>query len=377
MTKRVRVNIRSVANVAAARRETRNGRELDIVPSATLPDNIIMNEVLYPADEIARGFASLERTPAPLGHPVINGTFVSARDPEGINISYIGAWNENVRQENGRVLLDKVIDVDVANRSAGGRAVLAAIKGVDPIHTSTGLFADFEESDQDGIKFIARNMVFDHDAILLGQEGAATPAQGVGIFVNAKGESEKIEVVNSAVTDDAMRQLGWAVDDAVRAVERLERASLVERLMAVIKSAITGGDQVAAEKGDSTMAEDTKIEALEAKVNGIDAAVKSLGDQIKEAVANAVKPLTDNLAEITANQEAKDKAELGALVEKIVKANLMDAETAGELTLNAARALAKQAEPGKAAAINAGNGETADVYDFNEVMGLKETKGAA
>lgn len=377
MTKRVRVNIRSVANVAAARRETRNGRELDIVPSATLPDNIIMNEVLYPADEIARGFASLERTPAPLGHPVINGTFVSARDPEGINISYIGAWNENVRQENGRVLLDKVIDVDVANRSAGGRAVLAAIKGGDPIHTSTGLFADFEESDQDGIKFIARNMAFDHDAILLGQEGAATPAQGVGIFVNAKGESEEIEVVNSAVTDDAMRQLGWAVDDAVRAVEKLERASLVERLMAVIKSAITGGDQVTAEKGDSTMADDTKIEALEAKVNGIDAAVKSLGDQIKEAVANAVKPLTDNLAEITANQEAKDKAELGALVEKIVKANLMDAETAGELTLNAARALAKQAEPGKAAAINAGNGETADVYDFNEVMGLKETKGAA
>jgi hypothetical protein len=377
MTKRVRVNIRSVANVAAARRETRNGRELDIVPSATLPDNIIMNEVLYPADEIARGFASLERTPAPLGHPVINGNFVSARDPEGINISYIGAWNENVRQENGRVLLDKVIDVDVANRSAGGRAVLAAIKGGDPIHTSTGLFADFEESDQDGIKFIARNMAFDHDAILLGQEGAATPAQGVGIFVNAKGESEEIEVVNSAVTDDAMTQLGWAVDDAVRAVEKLERASLVERLMAVIKSAITGGDQVAAEKGDSTMAEDTKIEALEAKVNGIESAVKSLGDQIKEAVANAVKPLTDNLAEITANQEAKDKAELGALVEKIVKANLMDAETAGELTLNAARALAKQAEPGKAAAINAGNGETADVYDFNEVMGLKETKGAA
>ncbi|KAK0359073.1 hypothetical protein LTR94_032743, partial [Friedmanniomyces endolithicus] len=42
-------------------------------------------------------------------------------------------------------------------------------------------------------------------------------------------------------------------------------------------------------------------------------------------------------------------AELATLREKIVKANLMDEDSAKELTLNAARALAKQAEPKDAA----------------------------
>lgn len=110
----VRVNIRTLANTAAIRREKRNGRDVIIVPSATMPDDVVMNDILYPAAEIAKSFKSLERTPAPLGHPTINGAFVSARDPESINLGWIGAWNENVRQEDGRVLLDKVIDVEVA-----------------------------------------------------------------------------------------------------------------------------------------------------------------------------------------------------------------------------------------------------------------------
>ena len=67
---------------------------------------------------------------------------------------------------------------------------------------------------------------------------------------------------------------------------------------------------------------------------------------------------------LVANQKAKDEAELTGLREKIVKANLMDEEAAGELTLNAARALAKKAEPGTDAALNtayrgAGDGKPA------------------
>lgn len=142
--KTVRVNIRSLANAGAIRREKRNGRDVVIVPSATLPDDIVMNDIMYPADEIAKSFASLERTPAPLGHPMINGAFVSARDPEGINLGWIGAWNENVRRENGRVFLDKVIDVETASRSDGGKRVLEAIDNGGPIHTSTGLLALLE-----------------------------------------------------------------------------------------------------------------------------------------------------------------------------------------------------------------------------------------
>src|SRR5687767_983730 len=132
----VRINITSVANAAKVRKEKRAGRDVIVVPSATLPDNVIMNGILYPADVIAASFGSLERTPAPLGHPKVNGKFISARDPEGINVGYIGAHNENVRREGGRVHMDKVIDVEVANRTDGGRKVLAAIEAGGPIHTS-------------------------------------------------------------------------------------------------------------------------------------------------------------------------------------------------------------------------------------------------
>ena len=50
----VRVNVRSLANVKAVRKEKRNGRDVVIVPSATLPDDVVMNGIRYPAEEIEK-----------------------------------------------------------------------------------------------------------------------------------------------------------------------------------------------------------------------------------------------------------------------------------------------------------------------------------
>lgn len=371
MHKQVRVNIRSLANVKAVRKEKRNGRDLMIVPSATLPDNVVMNGIKYPAEEIEASFATLNRTPAPLGHPIINGKFVSARDPEGINVGYVGAWNENVRRENGRVYLDKVIDVEVANRSEGGKAVIDAINKGEPIHTSTGLICSLEAANDGGeYKHIARNMVFDHDAILLNEEGAATPDQGVGMLVNANGEQQEIEVINSALSE-ADRELDWAVDSLARALERRERAPMLERMKSAILDAFSGigrDPSLNNQENDMTVSKE-QFDALEAKVNALTESVsdEKLGKTIGDAVANAVKPLTDNLAEMKANQEAKDKAELDGLVEKIVKANILDEEAAKELTLNAARKLAEKAKPGKAAALNSATALGNDNDDFADV----------
>jgi hypothetical protein len=57
-----RINIRSVANSAKAKTIKRNGRDLIVVPSATLPDNIVMNGIMYPAEEIANSYKTLERS---------------------------------------------------------------------------------------------------------------------------------------------------------------------------------------------------------------------------------------------------------------------------------------------------------------------------
>lgn len=361
MAKQVRVNIRSVANVAAVRKEKRNGRDVVIVPSATLPDDIVMNEIMYPKGEIAKSFASLNRTPAPLGHPTINGKFVSARDPEGINIGWIGAWNENVRQEKGRVLLDKVIDVERANQSEGGKAVLAAIDKGEPVHTSTGLLCMLDAANGDvDYKHTARDIVFDHDAILLDQDGAATPEQGVGMLVNAKGETEEIEVINSSIADEADRGLDWAIESLASALERRERAGWLEQFKSAILKLIPGQER---EPSTNTKKDDdmdqVQFDALSKKVDALSEAMKpdALATAIGNTVAAALKPVLDAQAEIVANAKAKDDAEIAELVTVIVKANLLSEETAKATPLNALRELAKKAAPGKAAALNGAMGQ--------------------
>lgn len=364
MPKQVRVNIRATANMAAVRREKRNGRDVVIVPSATLPDDVVMNEIMYPADEIAKSFTSLANTPAPLGHPLVNGKYISARDPEGINRGWVGAWNDNVRREGGRVLLDKIIDVEVANRSEGGKAVLNAIDKGEPVHTSTGLLCELEDANGNvPYKHIARNMVFDHDAILLGEEGAATPDQGVGMMVNAKGE--EIEVINS-VLDEADRELDWAVESAFRALERRRRAPLLERFKTALMETFAGSERETSNntKDNDMPVSDEQFKSLSDEVKTLSESIKNIGATVTNAVTEAVKPIKDHVDQIAANQKAKDDAEQAALVTKVVKANILDEETAKATPLNTLRKLAEKAKPGKAAALNGGFNGSGDDDEF-------------
>lgn len=197
-----RVNVRVAVNAASIRREQHNGREHIVIPSFTLPDEVIMNGGLYPHDEIEKSYASLEGTLAPLGHPQVDGDYVSARQPEAINSYHIGAWNRNVKRVGNRISVEKWLDVEYAKNTKGGLEVLAAIDKGEPIHTSTGILLEREMTpNADGYGWIARNMTFDHDAILVNETGAATPADGVGMMVN------KTFVINSAiptVNEDAL-----------------------------------------------------------------------------------------------------------------------------------------------------------------------------
>ncbi|MDZ7906195.1 MAG: hypothetical protein U5N55_10780 [Cypionkella sp.] len=352
--KQARVNIRSLANSKAARREKRNGRDLLIVPSATLPDDVVMNGILYPADEIAKSFLGLNRTPAPLGHPTINGQFVSASDPEGINIGYIGAWNENVRRENGRVFLDKVIDVEVANRTHGGREVLAAIENGQPVHTSTGLYLELEDAPADApYNRIGRNMSFDHDAILLDQPGAATPEQGVGMMVNGV----QMEVINSAL-DDAERQLDWAGVYLMEAVERTKSAAAWEKIkgaiMGFLASEPTKTENETRKETDMTAEQDKQLADLSAKVNALSDIVEKqdVAAVVANAIAEALKPMAEQLAAIQNAEKAKADAEKISLVERIVNAGLLEKADADAASLPVLNALAAKIKPPMAFGLN-------------------------
>ncbi len=372
--RQVRINIRSLANSAAIREEQRHGRRHIIVPSATLPDDVVMNEIMYPADEIEKSFLGLNRTPAPLGHPMVNGQFVSARDPEGINLAWVGAWNENVRRENGRVFLDKVIDVQVAERSTEGKAVLNAIEAGDPIHTSTGLLCYLENAAEGSEhKYIAREIEFDHDAILLNEEGAATPEQGVGMMVNSEGE--KIDVINSAI-DAAEDSLDWAGMYLLDAIERRDKATAWERIKSAIMEALSGSErETTANTGDADMADEKQLEALSADVDAIKESLSNIGETISDAVTEAVKPLKDAHDEMVANQKAEEDAKRTKAVNALIKTGQWTEEDLADMPMTALNKLVDKAKPGKAAGINGAGGGGGDDDEFADVdlnAGMKE-----
>lgn len=270
MAETIRVNIRATVNAKAIRREMLNGREHLVVPSFTLPEEVVMNGGLYPKDEIDKSYASLEGTLAPLGHPQIDGEYVSAREPAAINAYHIGAWNRNVKKVGKRVSVEKWLDVEFAKNTEGGRQVLAAVDKGQPIHTSTGIFLEREEKEGDGYEWIARNMVFDHDAILLNQPGAATPEQGVGMLVNKQlvincqiPETEDMQTNEGALKDsygemrDKLNVLvkeRYATDDAYAFVEDFDDEAAVvcvpNRMFKVRYSLVDGNPVLGEEVGD-------------------------------------------------------------------------------------------------------------------------------
>lgn len=375
--KAVRVNITRVLNTKAAKKTKRNGRDVIVVPSATLPDDVVMNRIKYPKAEIAKSFKGLEGTPAPLGHPTVNGKFVSAKSPEGINLGWVGAWNENVRQENGRVFLDKVIDVEVANRSDEGKRVLDAIDKGKPIHTSTGLVGFVEKvNGKEDYDATIHDMEFDHDAILLDYAGAATPEQGVGIFVNSEGKPEEVDVINS-IWDDANQQLDWAVDSIVQALEKKARFPIVERIKAAITEAFRGiGAEETATNEEAEMSTED-IAKLSAKVDALPESLgKALTDSIVkgvgEAFTNALKPLVDAQAAVLANEKAKEEEEKAGLIDKIVKANLLDEAAAKATPVATLRALVANIKTDTAAPVLPGQIGNSNVAAFKPPVAPKK-----
>ncbi|MEQ1967684.1 DUF2213 domain-containing protein [Xenorhabdus nematophila] len=213
------VHVKSLAlNSSNISTETIDGDE-HIVIRGVVPvvDDVVMNGGLYPASEINKSYQSIEGKQMPLGHPSIGGQYVSADVPRAVNQFHVGAWAENVRKDGDRVVMDMKINRRYAESTEKGKALLQRLddmianKDAEPIHVSTGLLLQREQNSgkSKGKKYtwVARNMQFDHVAILpLNEPGAATPDEGVGIFVNAEGEKLIVEQVNLSDASDCTKE---------------------------------------------------------------------------------------------------------------------------------------------------------------------------
>lgn len=269
----VRVNLRAAVNAADIRTEMYNGREHLVLPSYTLPDDVIMNGGLYPHDEIEASYNSLENTPAPLGHPQLDGEYISAYHPAAINAYHGGAFNRNVRRVGNRIAVEKWVDVEFAKTNARGQELLEAIEAKAPIHTSTGVLLNQEpvaNAAEVGYRWIARNMRFDHDAILINETGAATPDQGVGLFVN--------------------------VDEAVPLTEPTEQETgLIQKILNMLRGHVVS--ELATAPITNTEASEMTLEELQAALDA---------QSVKQAAAlnEALAPIQTELATVTAANAA-------------------------------------------------------------------------
>ena len=363
---------------AGIRRETVDGVEHFVVSSYTLPDDVVMNGGLYPAEEIEKSYKSLERTLAPIEHPHDGkGNFLSASDPQAIHNFHAGAFNVNVTRADGRVHIEKYINISEAEKTERGKKLLERINELEtnenprPIHTSTGVYLVPEQLDGpmvnaagDEYTWIAREMVFDHDAILLNSVGAATPEKGVGMMVNAAGEDEcpvhQIEIAhsdpikNDIGTTAITEQLITDIKDKIAAewiniIDLFEESAIFETEQGFFTVPWRIDDETARIVGipvrvdrvvtytpkinqSETDMKEMIINALkEAGVDGIDEMSDTqLFDEfqnlntnaedsaIADAVSAAVAPLIEQVNELTAQVNAKNEAEHESLVSVIV-----------------------------------------------------------
>lgn len=370
MTEQTLVNMTFKVNNSKIRREKRSGRDVIIVPSATLPDNVVMNGIMYPAAEIDAGYESLHMAPAPYGHPQANEKFVSARTPEGINMGWIGAHNENPRREGGRVLVDKVIDVEVAESTPRGRRVLEAINEEKPIHTSTGIICKLHACSSGGAEKEARDIFVDHDAFLLYESGAATPDQGVGVFVNSSGV--EMEVINS-FSDEVEREIEWASETVLRALEKKGNIPMLERIKSVLMGVFPEGQNNSeTEEGEAEMADQdlSKLSAqLENMQESITKSLDGLGDTITNAMKEGMKPVSDQLESIQNAAKQADEQKRTTLVNKLIKVNMFeDADEAKDIPLATLENMVdRHCTKGKAAGINNATSEAEAEDEFKDV----------
>ncbi|ECK9322073.1 hypothetical protein UM48_000281 [Salmonella enterica subsp. enterica] len=379
----IQIHVNTKVNSQTIRREIYNGREHVVIPSYTLPANVIMNREFYPEAEITANYQSMEGTIAPLGHPTVDGRNVSAFSPEGLCTNFIGAWNRNVSLKGNRVYSEKWVDVERAMQSPGGQRLMERISSLEsgdssePIWSSVAVYREQipapEELKKQGADWVVKIHSIDHDAILLDEPPAAGPEKGVGLMVNAD-QAISLQPNSGALIGESCREREQRLDRAAKAKfapgenEYAWVADFTDSQAVIVRNG--GGAEVFGYKSDggAITFDDTgtavarqeswvaivanKFKSLftpqeqpatnhktEGDMPLTKEELEQLGSMVSEAVATntekAIKPLTEKVDALQANQQqlaetltANTRAEEKAKREAVAKVH-------GEIVANA------------------------------------------
>ena len=337
------VNISTLVDNSAIRTETIEGVEFTVLPSKTLPKDVVMNSIMYPSEEVEAAISTLDMSPVTIGHPVVNGKFAPASDPiSQAAYGILGAHNRvKGKTDDGRWVVEKLIPTEQLQNTERGKKLAEAIKHKRPIHTSTGVYLTKEPEigvNAMGQEYTSRAKIdrFDHDAILLNEVGAATPEQGVGIFVNADGEQEETEVMYVNAYDD--KELEGQFEIKVKG-SMLER--FLEFMKTVVKSEPSDVSQTVNSNREGNEVDETKVNEMIA--NALAAQEAKSAEVIKQAIDGAVA------AALAANAQTQAEAEKAQLVEQVVNAKLLPEDAANECGIAALKAMLESNSQGQPA----------------------------
>ncbi|MDH5508095.1 MAG: DUF2213 domain-containing protein [Anaerolineae bacterium] len=166
---------------AAVRQHTHQGSEYLIAPVVAVQE-MVLNGELLPASEISAFIEAWNGIPIPINHPVQDGQYISANNPD---ISHVGRfWHARMdgKQLKGEMWFDLA-----ALKQAGetGAHIRTQLENGEIINVSTAYFrtVDPQEGVHDGTRYsgIQRNLRPDHLAVLPNEDGACSIKDGCGV----------------------------------------------------------------------------------------------------------------------------------------------------------------------------------------------------
>ena len=176
--------------VGRASRVSRGGREYLVAPMTLIVPGVLsgsMGPLYYSPEEVGRDPSLWDGVPMVVGHPVRNGSPVSARDPDVSLESEVGRVYRSA-VKNGNLAAEGWFDVAATRRLSPD--VLRRLEAGEAVELSTGLGLDREPAPQgsahNGTVYthIAKNFRPDHLAVLPDGVGACSVRDGCGVLVN-------------------------------------------------------------------------------------------------------------------------------------------------------------------------------------------------
>ncbi|MCK5614640.1 DUF2213 domain-containing protein [Candidatus Pacearchaeota archaeon] len=181
-------------------RKVINGRDHLVTQVVSVELGSVMNGLFYGSEEVKSSITGLKNILAPASHPTVGGANVSAFHPLAINNNHVGAFILNSSIVDDFAISDLAIDVDFANKSDDGKAVVDRVEKGERFGVSTGLNATVVN--QSGVARgreyhgVVTNIEYDHLAILLSETPAGEKTFSINdeeiIVCNVRGDLSEL-----------------------------------------------------------------------------------------------------------------------------------------------------------------------------------------